>query len=108
MAVERIDYSSDADYQQALAWEEADQQRYLEEQWAREAEAASPSGEGRRGMMKFDICEDCGGSGYIKRIIVSDMMINVFQKQGETIRDVLHNPLKCKKCNGHGFVTDNK
>ena len=39
MAVERIDYTSDQEYLQALAWERDQEEAWQEQQWA-EAQAA--------------------------------------------------------------------
>ena len=39
MAVERIDYSSDQEYMQALAWEREEEEAWQEQQWAEEQAA---------------------------------------------------------------------
>lgn len=39
MAVERIDYTSDQEYLQALAWEREEEEAWQEQQWAEEQAA---------------------------------------------------------------------
>ena len=66
MSVERVDYSTEEDYQQALAWEQEQMRQWEQEeqeqmrQWEQE-ECASCHGRGVDLFLPDTECQDCHG-----------------------------------------------